>query len=385
MNQEVKVLLCTGEMNAGGAETLIMELLRQQTGAVEYTMLIHYAGEKKQGVFDEEIRSLGVQMLYIPSVGSAGQKEYTRLLGKINREYGPFDVIHSHLNGIGGAIMKAAKEVGIPSRVVHCHADITFKGNVVSRAKNEALLQLMRKYIDKYANHFWACSPAAAERLFYKKQLSKAVIIPNVIDAEKYLSTSESAARAKQKFSLEKKKVIGAVGRIAPIKNYELVIRLLKELNRQGKEYTFVCFGRVVDEAYYNSLVALAKELGVEKQVQFLGNSTAVAEDIHCFDIAVMPSHSEGFGMAAIEAQAAGIPTVVSTGVPQIVDVKAGLIQFADAADIAAWVSAVEVAEHCLLVSSQTILECFDNSGFNSKTMAKQIEQKYIAMAKEDT
>ena len=384
MNKTVKVLLCTGEMNAGGAETLIMELLRQQTGAVEYTMLIHYAGEKKQGVFDDEIHALGVQMLYIPSVGSAGQKEYTRLLSDINKQYGPFDVIHSHLNGIGGAIMKAAKEAGIKSRIVHCHADITFKGNAVNRAKNEALLQLMRKYIDIYANHYWACSPAAAKRLFYQKRLSKAVIIPNVIDVEKYLGTPESATKAKQKFSLENKNIIGAVGRIAPIKNYEWMIRLLKQLKDSGKEYTFVCFGRVVDEAYYNSLLALAKEMQVEKQVKFLGNSTAVAEDIHCFDIAVMPSHSEGFGMAAIEAQAAGIPTIVSTGVPQIVDVKAGLVQFADVADMTAWVNAVEAAQHCPPVSNQTIVECFDKSGFNSKTMAKQIEQKYIAMAKED-
>lgn len=384
MKNNLQVLMCTGEMNAGGAETLIMEILRQQTGAVDYTLLIHYSGEKKHGVFDEEINALGVQMVYIPSIRSVGQREYTRRLKEINEQYGPFDVIHSHLNGIGGAIMKAAKKVGINSRIVHCHADIVFKGNAISRIKNELILQLMRVYINKFANHFWACSPEAAKRLFYSNKLNQAVIIPNVIDVEKYIKTPESKQKAKQKFSLENEKVIGAVGRIAPIKNYELVIRLLKELEKQGEDYTFVCFGRVVDEAYYNSLLNLAKKLGVEEKVKFLGNSNAIAEDIHCFDIAVMPSHSEGFGMAAIEAQAAGIPTIVSTGVPKIVDVKAGLIEFVDANSILDWTEAVKSAENCACIDKEIIIECFNKSGFNSKTMTEKIEKKYIEMAKED-
>ncbi|MBR0414988.1 MAG: glycosyltransferase [Clostridia bacterium] len=381
MEEKVKVLLCTGEMNAGGAEALIMEMLRQHSGAVEYTVLVHYAGEKKKGVFDDEIAALGVRMIHIPSVGSVGQKQYTALLKDINEQYGPFDVIHSHLNGIGGAIAKAAKKISIPARIVHCHADITFKGSFISRLKNEAVLQLMRAYIDKYATHFWACSEPAAKRLFYKKRLKTAVIIPNIIDAEKYLKQPGYAEAAKQRFSLEQEKVLGAVGRIAPIKNYEFIIRLLKILKDRGEKFTFVCFGRVLEKEYFDSLLALAEQEGVEKQVQFLGNSENVADDIHCFDIFLMPSHSEGFGIAAIEAQAAGIPVIASEGVPRIVDVGAGLIDFLDTQEPRQWAERIEaLTKQPKQVGNETIIACFNEKGLNSKTAIQKIEQQYLAM-----
>ena len=382
MSDSMKVLVATGAMNAGGAETLIMEILRHQTGRVQYAVLVHYAGEKPVGTFDDEIQALDVPIYYIHTVGSVGLKQYTRELGAINRQYGPFDVIHSHLNGISGAIAKAAKQVGIPSRIAHCHADITFKGSFIRRAKEEALLQLMRHYIDTYANQYWACSSQAAKRLFYKRRLQEAVVIPNIIDVEKYLSTGNSKEDAKKRFSLENITVIGAVGRIAPIKNYEYIIRLVKSLKDSGTQVTFACFGRVANEDYYQSLLDLAKELDVEQQVKFLGNSTNVAADIHCFDIFVMPSFSEGFGIAAIEAQAAGLPTVVSTGVSKAVDMGLGLVSFIDLEKEEQWVETIRnlCQNPPADVSTETIIRQFTQNGFNAKTAVETIENRYIEM-----
>ena len=379
----VKVLIVTGAMNAGGAETLIMELLRHKTDRVEYALLIHYAGEKPAGVFDEEIHTLGVPIYYIHSVGAVGEKKYTEELKEINQKYGPFDVLHSHLNGISGAIAKAAKEAGIPARIAHCHAVITNSGNFFVRAKKEALLQIMRAYIDRYANHFWACSQPAAERLYYRKRWKEAVVIPNVINVEAYLKAPSSQQTARQKYALDDELIIGAVGRIAPIKNYEFIIKLVRLLKDQGKNVTFVCFGRAADEAYYQSLLALAKEQEVADQIKFLGNSTNVAEDIHCFDIFVMPSISEGFGIAAIEAQAASIPCIASTGVPKAVDMGVELIDFIDVAQREAWAQRIsELAQAQVKTDNENILYHFTQKGFNSKAAVKEIENRYLKMAK---
>ena len=243
----------------------------------------------------------------------------------------------------------------------------------------------MRLYIDRYANHFWACSPEAAKRLFFKKRLNAAVIIPNIIDVQKYLKQPNSVKEAKKRFSLEEEMVLGAVGRIAPIKNYEFVIHLLKALKQKGQTFTFVCFGRVLEEAYFESLLQLAKKEGVENQVRFLGNSENIAEDIHCFDIFLMPSHSEGFGIAAIEAQAAGIPVLASEGVPPIVDVGAGLIDFLALSEPEQWAEKIkELSTGTKKVENDTILSCFNQKGLNSKTAVQSIEQQYTAMNQKD-
>lgn len=381
----VRVLVAIGTMNAGGAETLVMEQLRQKSENLEYTMLIHNLGEVVEGVYDAEIKSMGVPIINIGSVGYLGQKRYIEEFFKVVNEYGPFDVIHSHLNAVGGVISKAAKKTGIKCRIVHCHADITFRGNIFNRTINELKLQLMRMYIDRYATDYWACSKEAAKRLFYSKRLSSSIIIPNIIDVSKYLKEPNSKEIAKEKFGLTNKFIIGSVGRIAKIKNYEFIVDLLNSLKKRNIFADFVCFGRVVDEIYYNEILQKAKQLGVSDQLHFLGNSSEVAFDIHCFDIFVMPSYSEGFGMAAIEAQAAGIPSIVSKGVPNIVDVKAGLIDFISTENIEQWVDKIESILHQdNLVDNEFIVDCFDKSGYNSATTAKEIEKKYIDMKFED-
>lgn len=384
MKSKIKVLIATGTMNAGGAETIIMEQLRQKTDEIEYTMLIHYAGKILEGIYDKEIKALNIPIIYIHSVGSVGEKQYVNEFCQIVEENGPFDVIHSHLNAVGGIIAKAAKKAGIKSRIVHCHADITFKGNWFKRMINEFKLQYMRVYIDKYANQFWACSEDAAKRLFYQKRLHNSVVIPNIIDVEKYLTDETIVSDAKAKFGLQGKQIIGAVGRIARIKNYEFVVELLKRLKDKNQMFEFVCFGRIADEEYYEEIIHKAKKLGVYEQLHFLGNSTDIASDIHCFDIFVMPSFSEGFGMASIEAQAAGIPSIVSKGVPQIVDVGANMIEFISIEDMDAWTKSVmKKSKEKPVVDNRFLIECFDKKGFNSVTTARRIEQKYKVMKRE--
>lgn len=381
----VRVLVAIGTMNAGGAETLVMEQFRQKSEDVEYTLLVHNLGEVIEGMYDAEIKSMGVPIVNIGSVGYLGEKRYIEEFCKIVKKYGPFDVIHSHLNAVGGVISKAANQAGIKRRIVHCHADITFKGNVISRMMNELKLQIMRMYIEKYATDYWACSKEAAKRLFYTKRLSSSIIIPNIIDVLKYLKKSNSKEIAKEKFGFTNKLIIGSVGRIAKVKNYEFIVELLNSLNKRNIVADFVCFGRVVDEEYYNTILEKARQFGVSEQLHFLGNSSEVAFDIHCFDIFVMPSYSEGFGMAAIEAQAAGIPSIASKGVPNIVDVKAGLIDFISTENIEQWVDKIESILHQdNLVDNDFIVDCFDKSGYNSATTAKEIEKKYIDMKFED-
>lgn len=378
MEKKATVLIATGTMNAGGAETLIMEILRQQTGRIKYIMLIHYAGKIEAGVYDEEIKSLGIPIVYIPSVGSVGEKRYTKELEKILDEIGHVDIIHSHLNGVSGIIAKAAKKAGINIRIAHCHADITFRGNKLSIFLNELKLIYLKWNVNQYANYYWACSEAAGKRLFAKEK--KFTVIPNVIDVNKYLMTEERVIAAKKKFQLEEKYVLGCVGRIARIKNYELVIHLLAELKEKGKMVDFICFGRVVDEQYFKELIQLAETLQVDEQLHFLGNSTDVSNDIGCFDVFLMPSHSEGFGMAAIEAQAAGIPTLVSTGVPNLIDVELGLIKFLPTTDVQKWGEAVLNQTELRRPDHNLIISKFDEKGYNSKSMVRKMEDQYIEM-----
>lgn len=372
------VVIATGAMNAGGTETLIMEMLRHRTGQVHYVMMIHYQGDIPAGIYDEEIHRMGVEMVYIPSVGALGVNGYCRKFKEVVAEIGRVDIVHSHLNANGGIICMAAKQAGIRHRISHCHADIRFKGSRLQNMKSELSLQVLRLYVNHYSNHFWACSHAAWKRLFYPWK--QEVVIPNMINVEAYLSSSDEKETAKATIGMSGKLVVGSVGRVARIKNYELAIRTVALLKDQGQDVHFVCYGRFDAEHdnYCAELLQLAKELKVTDRVHFMGNTTEVSHDIKAFDVFLMPSTTEGFGMAAIEAQAAGIPSLLSNGVPQIVDVGVGLTEFLPVNNEKSWADAILKVQHTARPDNNEIIKAFDKAGYNSVTMVKKIEDNYI-------
>lgn len=378
MSDKVRVLIATGTMNAGGAESLIMEILRHSSNEVEYIVLIHHTGPITPGVYDDEIRKIGVPIVFIPSVGSIGENKYIEIFKERISEIGRVDIIHSHLNAVGGIIAKAAKIAGIKHRIIHCHADITYRGNRISKLLNETKLQIMRILVNRYGTSFWACSEPAARRLFYGNKTFK--IIPNVIDVEKYLPDVEKEKKAKERLFLSGRTILGAVGRIAPIKNYEFIIKVLYGLKQQNRLVDFVCYGRIVDETYYKRVLKLATEYDVIQQVHFLGNSIIIQDDIAAFDVFLMPSHSEGFGIAAIEAQAAGLPTIVSTGVPQIVDVGLGIVKFLPLEE-EKWVEEIIKSLNMQKPENDKILNAFNIHNLNSVNTVREIEKEYLRIA----
>ena len=374
------ILIATGTMNAGGTETLIMEMLRHQSGHVQYILLIHYQSAPQEGMFDDEIHALGVPIVYIPSVGMLGVKGYCKKFKEVVEELGQVDIVHSHLNANGGIICMAAKQAGIKQRISHCHADICFKGGFLDKVKSEFSLQVLRLYVNHFSNHYWACSHAAWKRLFYPWK--KEIVIPNMIDAQLYLSNPEEKDVVKEEIGLEGKFVVGSIGRVARIKNYELAIDAVSQLNKRGIETHFVCYGRfdAAKDKYCAELLALAAKLGVSDKVHFMGNTTKVAHVIKAFDVFLMPSTTEGFGMAAIEAQAAGIPTLLSDGVPRIVDIKAGLARFLPVSNAQLWADAILDMRDCKKPDNDKIIECLNYKGYNSVSMVKEIENRYIAL-----
>ena len=381
MNKISTIIIANGIMDSGGTETLIMEILRHQTGRLRYILLVHYQGEIKKGVFDDEIQAMGVSIIYIPSVGSLGISRYCRKFQEVVAPLGKIDAIHCHLNANGGVICKAAKMAGIENRICHCHADIRFKGSKFHNLKEEISLQILRAYANHYGNYFWACSHEAWGRLFYPWK-SK-VIIPNMINVQNFLSTAEQNKEAKSAIGMDGKLVIGSVGRVARIKNYELALETIYSLRRKGIDAHFVCYGRFdfVKDDYCASLLKLSNNLHITENIHFMGNTLNVAHDIKAFDIFLMPSITEGFGMAAIEAQAAGIPTLLSNGVPRIVDMELGLAHFLPLNDAEAWALMVEGLGYKVEgIAHDRIVQAFEKKGYNSVSIVKMIEDKYLEM-----
>lgn len=372
------VVVATGVMNAGGTESLIMEMFRHKSDCVRYILLVHHNCDNKEGLFDKEIHQLGIEVKYIGSIGSLGIRGYIDAFKKFKAEIGHIDIIHSHLNASGAIISMAAKKCDIRCRICHCHADIRYPGGIIQRLKSEVSLAVMKALIEIYATDRWACSLTAWNRLFMPWH--RKTVVSNMINTSNYLSTPQKRREAKERFGLNDLYVVGAVGRVAPIKNYECILKAIV-----GTDAHFVCFGRFdTNNSYCRSLIDLSDRLGIRNQVHWMGNSNDVCSDIHCIDLFVMPSLTEGFGMAAIEAQAASIPSVLSSGVPREVDVDLGLVMFLHPDKSEDWHKAILNFRPAHKLPEAEIVRSFRRKGFDAPTAVKEIEDNYISMTRNE-
>ena len=125
----------------------------------------------------------------------------------------------------------------------------------------------------------------------------------------------DSAVRknARHELSLDGKYVLGHVGRLCYQKNQEFLLDVFARVVKQRPDTILLLVGEGEDRPI---LEEKAQRLGVADKVCFYGFCADVSKLYQAMDIFVFPSRFEGLGIAAVEAQAVGLPVVCSMDVP---------------------------------------------------------------------
>jgi glycosyltransferase involved in cell wall biosynthesis len=136
--------------------------------------------------------------------------------------------------------------------------------------------------------------------------------------------------------------VIGHVGRMVEEKNHRLLIEITAALVARQPQSHLLLIG---DGPLRPVIAAQVARLGLAGHVTFLGARPDVPALLAALDVFVLPSRHEGFPVAAVEAQAAGLPCVLSNAIPPDVAVVAPLVRHVALASPAdEWADAVLAA-----------------------------------------
>ena len=176
---------------------------------------------------------------------------------------------------------------------------------------------IIRKTIRQKADYLFACSEEAGKVTFGKPavNLTKFHIIRNAIDLSKfrYDKALRDSIRIESGVSSETL-IYGNIGSLCVRKNQSYLLDVFNEILQTEPEAVLWLIG---DGELKNDLIDKARALGIEDKIVFWGQRSDVHKIIQGMDCFVFTTLSEGLGIVAIEAQAAGLPTIISDGVPE--------------------------------------------------------------------
>ncbi|HSL71531.1 MAG TPA: glycosyltransferase [Longimicrobiales bacterium] len=311
-----RVLHVLRGLNRGGVEKWLVDVLRNTPpGAWSTEFLLH---TREPGAYDAEVRALGGVLRYCP--GTRRPHDYMRRLNALLHAHGPYDVVHSHVHLYSGVVLRAAHQAGVPVRIAHSHTTKAPHG-----ALRRLYGRLMRSSIRTHATHCLAASEQAARTLFGPDWQNDARISVHEcgLDFSVFAKLPQRELLKQQLGVPAGRVVVGQVGRFAPMKNHQFLVRAFAELIRHGVDAHLVLVGTGALEAEVRAQV---EALSLTDRCMFAGGHNDVTRFYGALDLLVVPSLYEGLALVALEAQAAGVPVLASEAVPAAAQVIPGLL-----------------------------------------------------------
>lgn len=303
MDQQIRILHVIGQMNRGGAESMIMNIYRKiDRTKVQFDFVVHTDAICE---FDNEIKSLGGKIYNCPRFKGTNIVSYVKFWNEFFKEYKEYKIIHGHIGSSASIYLKIAKKNGLFT-IAHSHSD-GFDTGI------KGTMYRVFSYPTRFvADYFFACSQKAGISRYGNRVVnnkSTFSILKNAIDVNQYTFSEEIREKKRKELGLIDKFVIGHVGRFDKAKNQEYLVEIFKVISQRNKDAVLLLIGYGKLKSY---LIEKVKNYGLEERVIFTGVRSDVNELLQAMDVFVFPSIYEGLPVTVIEAQAAGLPCLIS-------------------------------------------------------------------------
>jgi glycosyltransferase involved in cell wall biosynthesis len=367
--KSIRILHVVHVMNRGGIETWLLDILRQiDRESFQMDFMVHTA---QPGAYSEEFRTLGSRI--IPCLDLSRPWLYAANFKQILREYGPFDVVHSHVHHFSGYVLRLAKQAGVTIRIAHSHTD-TSQLPANKGLYRRFYLALMKWWIARYATTGLACSRQAAVDLFGSawQSDSRWQLLYCGIDLNLFRDNIDSVAVRSELGIPADAFVIGHVGRFHEQKNHSFLLDIAAEVARREPR---MCLLLVGDGSLRRNIEDKIAQMGLTNHVIFAGSRPDVQKLMQgAMDIFLLPSLYEGLPLVLLEAQAAGLSCVFSDVVTEEADVVKPLLRRVGLSQSASkWAEVLLTQRSAVSATNQSeALSVVESSPFNIKKSVKQ-------------
>lgn len=355
-----------GSTGMGGAQMFVLNLLRNlDLNRFQVDFAVNF--KEKNGGIGDEVQKLGCNIYYLPYFKVYNYLEVVNAWRQFLHNH-RYDIVHGHSTNSAAVYLKVAKEMGCAT-IAHCHS-AGFRGNYIERL----MKVVFTRRIGEVADYWFACSGKAAEHLYGKKyrEYKNYFDIPNAINAENYLYNETIAKKIRKEIGVKDDELLcGHVGTFSSPKNHMFLLTIFEDVLKLRPNAKLVCCGT---GELLNSVLEKTKELGIQNRIIFPGVVKNCNEYMMAMDVFIFPSLFEGFPVSVIEAEATGLPVVMSNVITKEVDITDCIYRHSLHESSSEWAKTI-----CGISSTDRKVynKAVANSKYNMQTSVKMIQSLY--------
>ena len=298
-HEPMRILHVLAGMNRAGTETMLMNLYREMDREkIQFDFAVTAA---QRCDYDDEIESMGGRIIRYPRYGGFNHFSYAKWWKDFFPRHPEYRIIHGHIGSTAAIYLAIAKKNG---RFAVAHSHNT----------GMSLPYRIYSYPTRYiADYFMACSKDAMISRYGKKVAGNPAVssvLRNGIDVSRYEYDETVGHSVRAELGIRQEAfVVGTVGRLTNQKNPFFIVDILDELRKKEPDFRFLWVG--TGELKEN-VEHYIEQKGLRDNVLFLGVRDDVPRILQALNAFILPSKYEGLAIASVEAQAAGVPTLLS-------------------------------------------------------------------------
>lgn len=362
----IRILQCVNIMDRAGLENMLMNYYRNiDRTKIQFDFLTH---REEKGAYEDEIISMGGRVYHAPRLYPQNYPLYFKWMRNFFTEHPEYKIVHSHIDAMSYFPLLAAKKAGVPIRIAHSHS------SKLDRDIKLPIKYFALKKLPSVSNVYCSCGQKAGKFMFGSRRFS---VIHNAIDLQKFSYDELTRKSKRDELDIEGDVfVIGHVGRYCYIKNQLFLIDVFSKVLQERQNSMLLLIGNGPDEAKIKSKL---DTLGISNKVKLLKNRDDVNELYQVMDVFVMPSLFEGLPVVGVEAQANGLPCVLSNQISNEV-ILSNCVQMLNLdAGISAWKNEILSANSKRSLDSISQLEA---NGYNVVLESKKLSKYYNSLMK---
>lgn len=298
----------------GGSGVIATELGKALAEKGHQIHFITYSQPVRLDFFSENISYHEVEISKYPLFEYAPYE--TALTSKLVDvvKYEKLDLLHVHYAIPHASVAYFAKQI-LAEQGIHIPVVTTLHGTDITLVGRDASYEPVVTFAINHSDGITTVSDSLRKDTYHNFKINKDIeVIPNFIDLKRF--SKKAKDHFKKAIASSGEKLVVHTSNFRKVKRVQDVVYTFERIARQLPSKLLL----IGDGPERTTIEKLCRELAVCEQIRFLGKQDAIEEILSVSDLFIMPSESESFGLAALEAMACQVP-VISTntgGMPEL-------------------------------------------------------------------